>query len=230
MIYPYQKVLPLEYENTENRQFITENIQKLGPLHSALCRGLEFTSKNQFPIVQPYHGDIPEDLCAVYRLGKKSESLLSHLGGHFFTNDSNFERFWTYPFRYLPLLRKLLCILSPDFSIYSNMLLMQKLWNSFRNKLMSAFYQRNNIPLIPSPSWGDLFNSDLFMEGWPKNSIIAINSTGVGRDKRCRHIWLDGYYAMLDILKPIFILRYGCMIEGEKTEISRFYINNNKQL
>jgi hypothetical protein len=94
---------------------------------------------------------------------------------------------------------------------------------------MSAFYQHHVIPLIPAPSWGDLNHIELYMEGWPKNSIIAINSTGIGHDKRSRQIWLDGYYAMLDILKPLFILRYGCMIEGEKTEISRFYQNNNKQ-
>ena len=41
-------------------------------------------------------------------------------------------------------------------------------------------------------------------------------------------ISLEGYYAMLDILKPIHILRYGAYIEGEQKEISTYYPNNNK--
>lgn len=222
-------MLPLEFENTnDNNNLLTENYKSLGTLHSVICKGIDFTSKNQFPIVEPYSGNIPEILCSVHRLRKKPESLLRDLCGHFFTPDTNIETFWNFPFRHLPLLKMLGFVISTDFSIYTNMVLMQKLWNSFRNKLMSAFFQRNSINLIPAPSWGDLDNIELYMEGWPKESLIAINSTGVGHDKQCRHIWLEGYYAMLDILKPIHIIRYGAYIEGERKEISTYYPNNNK--
>lgn len=230
MIYPYQKSLPLEYENPESNQLLTESHQALGSLNSVLCKGIEFTSRNQFPIVEPFSGTVPEILCSVHRLRKKPETLLRDLCGHFFTTDSNFEAFWNYPFRYLRFLQRLRCVISTDFSLYTNMLLMQKLWNSFRNKLLSAFYQRNGINLIPAPSWGDLANIDLYMEGWPKESVIAVNSTGIGLDKRCRYIWLEGYHAMLEILKPIHIIRYGAYIEGERQEISTYYQNNNKQI
>lgn len=230
MEYPIQKIIPFEFDDTSNsNNFIVEDCQSVGPLHLNICKGIEYTSQNQQPIVLPYVGSIPEVMQSVHRLSRKPESFLSNCCGAFFTSDTNFERFWTYPYKYLAFLRKLHSILSPDFSLYSNMLLMQKFWNSFRNKLLSAFYQRNGIPLIPAPSWGDLEHIRLYMEGWPTKSIIAINSTGVGRDKRSRHIWLEGYYAMLDILKPIFILRYGSRIEGENIEISKFYSNNNKQ-
>jgi len=228
MIYPYQKIIPFDFGDSNDNGVLSENVSALGPLNLNICKGINFTSNNQFPIVSPYNGAIPNGLCSVHRLSKKQESFLNNLGGIFFTKDSNFEAYWTHPYKYLPFLRKFQCILSTDFSLYTNMLLIQKIWNSFRNKLMSAFYQRNSIPLIPAPSWGDLKYIDLYMEGWPTNSIIAINSTGIGKDKRCRHIWLDGYHAMLDILKPVYILRYGSMIEGEITEISKFYPNNNK--
>lgn len=228
MIYPYQKVLPLEYENPEENSCLTESHKALGPLNSVLCKGIEFTSKYQFPIVEPNNGDIPKVLCSVHRLRKKPDSQLRNICAHFYTSDFNFESFWNYPFRSISFLQQLGAVLSTDYSLYSNMLLMQKMWNSFRNKLMSAFFQRNNINLIPAPSWGDIEHIELYMEGWPKNSLIAINSTGVGRDKRCRHIWLEGYKAMLDILKPTHIIRYGGFIEGENNEISTYYPNNNK--
>ena len=228
MTYPYQKILPLEFETPDSNPLLTESYKTLGPLHSVLCRGIEFTSKNQFPIVEPYSGDIPELLCSVHRLRKKSESLLPGICCHFFTPDSNIEPFWNNPFRYLQWLRRFGYVISTDFSLYTNMVFIQKLWNSFRNKLLSAFYQRNGVNLIPAPAWGDLVNIELYMEGWPKSSVIAINSTGIGCDKRCRHIWLDGYNAMLDILKPIHIIRYGAYIEGERRDKSTYYPNNNK--
>ena len=229
MIYPYEKVLPFEYENSESDDSrLIERPKTLGPLHSALCNGIEFTGKNQFPIVEPYTGQLPEVLCSVHRLLGKPDSLLRDQGGHFFTSDSHIEPFWKYPFRYIQWLRKLGYVVSTDFSLYTNMLLMQKLWNSFRNKLMTAFFQHNGLNAIPAPSWGDLANLELYMEGWPKESIIAINSTGIGLDKRCRYIWLEGYHTMLDILKPIHIIRYGAYIEGERKEMSTYYPNNNK--
>lgn len=228
MIYPYSKILPLDYENPPKNSYLTENFQALGPLNSVLCKGINFTSKNQFPIVEPNSGEIPEILCSVHRLRKKPESLLCNTCGHFFTPDSNFESYWNYPFRYLRFLQRFRYVISTDFSLYTNMVLMQKLWNSFRNKLLSAFYQRNGINLIPAPSWGDLANIKLYMEGWPEHSLIAINSTGIGLDKRCRYIWLEGYNAMLDILKPIHIIRYGAYIEGECKELSTYYPNNNR--
>ena len=221
-------MLPLDYETPDSNPLLIENYRALGPLHSVLCKGIEFTSKNQFPIVEPYSGDLPEILCSVHRLCKKPDSHLRNTCGHFFTSDSNFESYWNNPFRYLRFLQQLGFVMSTDFSLYTNMVLMQKLWNSFRNKLLSAFYQRNGINLIPAPSWGDLVNIELYMEGWPKESIIAVNSTGIGLDKRCRYIWLEGYHAMLDILKPVHIIRYGAYIEGERTEMSTFYPNNNK--
>ena len=228
-MFSYEKIIPFEFvDNNANTSTLTESFKTLGPLHFALCNGIEFTGKYQFPIVEPYTGQLPEVLCSVHRLNKKSESLLCGICGHFFTSDSHIEPIWNYPFRYIQWLRKFGYVISTDFSLYTNMLLMHKLWNSFRNKLMTAFFQHNGLNAIPAPSWGDLPNIELYMEGWPKESIIAINSTGIGLDKRCRYIWLEGYNAMLDILRPIHIIRYGAYIEGERKEMSTYYPNNNK--
>ena len=139
MIYPFQKQIPFEYEDYEDNSYIDESYKTLGPLHSALCTGVEFTSKNQFPIVEPNTGNIPEVLCSVHRLRKKPDSLLRGICGHFFTPDSNIEPYWTHPFKYLQWLKKLGYVTSTDFSLYSNMVLIQKLWNSFRNKISISY-------------------------------------------------------------------------------------------
>ena len=57
------------------------------------------------------------------------------------------------------------------------------------------------------------------LDGWPTDSVILINSTGIGHDARAKTGFRDCYEAAIDILKPSFILRYGARQEGERTEI-----------
>ena len=52
-------------------------------------------------------------------------------------------------------------VISTDFSFYSDMLLPEVMWNTFRNKLLCAWWQKH----------------DLMLEGYPKNFIISITST-----------------------------------------------------
>ena len=208
MIYPFQKVLPLSFPG-ESIDTLTETIPDLGPLHLHICDGIDFTSEHQLPVVHAEVVGPPSELQAFYRLKGLPDLEKKN--------------------SFIKMFRKFGAILSPDFSLLTNMLEMQRLWNDFRNKLLAAFYQKWNVPVIASPSWSsDMKNIERYMDGWPHNSIIAINSTGVCRDKRSKHIWLDGYYAMLSILTPSHILRYGGMIEGERCDISTFYTNNNK--
>lgn len=228
MIYPVQKVLPLSFPG-ESIDTLTETIPDLGPLHLHICEGIDFSSEHQLPVVHPEVVSPPSELQAYYRLKERPDVEKKNVFGHFYTSDKNIEKVWSRPHSFIKMFRKFGAILSPDFSLLTNMLEMQRLWNDFRNKLLAAFYQKWNVPVVASPSWSsDMKNIERYMEGWPHNSIIAINSTGVCRDKRSRHIWLDGYYAMLSILKPVHILRYGGKIEGEKCDISTYYINNNK--
>ena len=230
MIYPMQKVLPLSFPG-ERTDTITEKIPDLGPLHLHICEGIDFTANHQMPVVRPEIVGPPSELQAFYRLKREPEAVMKNAFGHFYTPDKNIEKVWNRPHSFINLFRKFGGILSPDFSILMNMLEIQRLWNDFRNKLLAAFYQKWNVPVIASPSWSsDMKNFERYMEGWPHNSIIAINSTGVCLDKRSRHIWLDGYHAMLSILNPTHILRYGGMIDGEKCDFSTYYVNNNKIL
>lgn len=229
MIFPQQMVLPLAIPG-ERQDIIHEEIPDLGPLHLHLCKGIEFTAKFQLPIVKSVTIDIPEDMKAFYRLKKSASQNLKDIVAHFYTPDSNFERVWNRPHAYIELFRRFKAIVATDYSILTNMVEIQRFWNDFRNKLLASFYQKWNIPVIASPSWSsDLHNIERYMDGWPRQSLIAINSTGVCHDQRARHIWLDGYWAMMDILKPSHILRYGGFIEGEDTGISTYYVNNNRR-
>ena len=208
---------------------ISESPKEFGPLHIELCNGIDFTDKNQLPIVNSVDEIIPERLSSLHRLKNLSIDRLKGACVHFFVDDKKIEPLWTKPQFYAKVLSKFDFVLSTDFSVYMEMLRIQKWWNDFRNKLLAAYFQRFGVRVIPAPSWADMEDIDRYAEGWPKESLIAINSTGVGYDKLSIHNWLDGYFAMVDILKPKHILRYGRMIEGEYLDISTYYENNNQK-
>ncbi len=222
----HQLTLEFEFPEDENHNQVLElNLSTLGPLHMVFNQFINFTSRYQQPIVKPAKSALPDKISALYRIANKYDKYALTCP-HFFTKDENIEPAWTRPLSYLAKLQKFGRCMSPDFSIFENMVNEQKKWNSFRNKFLTALWQHFGIDVIAAPSCGDIADIDYYMEGWPKHSLIAINSTGVGTNKHSQYLFLDGYFAMLDILKPTHILRYGACIEGERTDISTYYPND----
>lgn len=203
-----EKFLEFEFVEDEKQVYTIEcRLGKQGPLHMVLNQFVNFTSNYQQPIVNPTSSAAPDCIRALCRIKNTHDELICP---HFFTRDEDIEPAWNKPLTYWRRLRKFGRCISTDFSIYENMVDAQKRWNSFRNKFLSALWQKLGIDVIPAPLWGNnIADIDYYMEGWPVNSLIAINSTGVGKDKHSQHLYLDGYNAMLEILRPMHIIRYG---------------------
>lgn len=194
-------------------------------LNRSICEQLSFTGKYQMPVVKANKASIPKQIRALYRLTGKA---IIQVVPHFYTSDNHFEALWTYPRKFIELLRRFPAVISTDFSIYLELTVNHKLWNIFRNKVMAAWWQLCGIEVIPNVSWTTDLSLACSFDGWPKHTMIAVNSTGIGTNQRCRHNWLDGYNAMLDVLAPTHILRYGARIEGEREDISTYYPNDNQ--
>ncbi len=198
----------------------------LGVLNQSICQHLAMTGQYEMPVVRAINCSAPKEMVALYHIGRwKEEGCIPH----FYTADGRFENTWEYPAKVLGTLAKYPMTVSPDFSVYENLALPQKLWNIFRNKLLAAWWQYNGLKVIPNVSW--IYGKDYAMsfDGWPSHSVIAVNSTGINGDERCRMMWLEGYKVMLEMLKPTHILRYGGHIEGECERISTYYENDNKK-
>lgn len=138
------------------------------------------------------------------------------IGVHFFLHDYQFERVWKYPDRYIDVLKKFAFVLSPDFSVYYDTPKIIQLYNLYRNRWCGKYWQEHGIKVIPTFSLGnpDLFN--VFCDGIPEHSTIAVSTLGDGR-------W--GNYTMLKAfwdmmiwkLKPETILLYGKDLSKELT-------------
>lgn len=196
-----------------------------GVLHHKLCESLSFTGAYQMPVVQPTNCNPPSRIMALYRL--KDATVSRDCVPHFYTKDDNFESVWNAPYKSLSRLHGFSSVISPDFSVYNELLYAQKVWNVFRNKLIAAWWQYNGIVVIPNISWPYGVDYAISFDGWPQHSVIAINSTGINRDTYSKHLWLAGYKELLCRLEPTHILRYGVKIKGEAEEISTYYPNDN---
>ncbi len=187
---------------------------------------LNFTSCFNQPVVRLCNIPIPERIKALNRLSRKN--TFCRVTPHFYVDDKHFNTLWTQFYVYLDRLRFFPSVIGPDFSTYSDWLLDIVRWNIFRNKFVVALLQYYGIDVIPNVSWSLPNSYEFAFEGLPQNSLIAVNSTGVGHNGFSKSLWLQGYKEMLSVLRPKHILRYGSVQKGEDESISTYYDNDNK--
>ena len=147
-------------------------------------------------------------------------------GVHFYIDDYQFERVWSYPEKYLDILLPYDCILSPDFSLYMDMPMPMKIWNVYRSRQIGAYYQSKGIKVIPTISWAEPETYEFCFRGIPKESIVSISTVGVKRDKRAVETWKDGVRAMIEAIEPKTILVYGGALEYDYGDVDVRYYDN----
>ena len=145
-------------------------------------------------------------------------------GIHFFIDDYQFERLWNYPEKYVDILKEYECILTPDFSLYTDMLMPLKIWNTYRSRQLGAYYQKQGIKVIPTISWAEKETYQFCFEGIPKGSIIAVSTVGIVKDKKATEIWVDGMKEAINRINPTKIILYGADIDFDfgSIEVVRF--------
>jgi len=194
------------------------------PLRHEMCTAVSFTEKYNMPLISPYNGPIPECIMSFNRV--RASSCRKYVV-HFFISDSFFECVWNSPVKYISLLKSLPAVISTDYSLYSDMLMPEIMWNTFRNKLLASWWQKNGVSVIPNVSWGKGWSLDMCLEGYPKHSVISINSTGLHQDCQAKRLWIEGYKKVIETLSPTHIIRYGAKQEGEDQSISTYFKNDN---
>lgn len=130
-------------------------------------------------------------------------------GVHFFTHDYQFERVWNSPDRYINLLRSYKYVLSPDFSLYTDLPLALQIYNEYRDMWLGRYWQGRGINVIPSVSWSDEQSFEWSFDGIAKHSVIAISSVGCLKNKEYRAKFLKGVDKAIETIQPIQILWHG---------------------
>ena len=136
-------------------------------------------------------------------------------GVHFFIDDYQFERFWTRPTVYVQRMKEFECMLTPDFSLLTDMPEPMKLWNVFRSRLIGQHFQEQGCRVIPTVSWAEPASFRYCFDGLPAQGTVAVGSIGVHRDPVALAAWHRGMDAMLERLEPTEILFYGLPVQRD---------------
>lgn len=177
----------------------------------------------QMPVIKN-DGYIPEKLTG-FNYAKTNKDKCT--GIHFFIDDYQFERIWNYPEKYIEVLAQYDCILSPDFSLYTEMPMPMKIWNVYRSRQIGSYYQSHGIKVIPTISWCEPETFQFCFEGITQGSIVAVSTVGVKESENALKLWRDGMDAMIEHIEPSTILVYGGELEHDYKGIPVKYYENN---
>lgn len=202
-------------ENERHRTNDTYNLELID---------IENSSNNfwQMPIIKN-DNFIPKDIIG-FNYAKTSKE--KNVGIHFYLDDYQFERLWNKPEDYIDILKQYDCIFSPDFSLYMDMPMPMKIWNTYRSRQIGQYYQNQGIKVIPTLSWADSETFEFCFEGIPKGSIVSISTIGVKKNKEALKIWKAGVDELIRRIEPSTILIYGGKLDYDYGDIKVIYYEN----
>lgn len=128
---------------------------------------------------------------------------------HFFLDDYQFNRVWTDPDRYIPMLQRFKYVLTPDFSLYTDFPKALQIYNHYRKHWLGAYWQLHGINVIPTIGWSNRDSFEWCFDGEPTQGVVAVSSVGTQVKKEAREKFIEGYMEMVKRLQPTQIIFYG---------------------
>ena len=125
---------------------------------------------------------------------------------HFFLDDYKFEVLWKDPEPRIEKLKEYRAILSPQFSMYTEMPVAVQIHQVFKNRWCGAYFQSKGLKVIPSLVWGEADTFWFSFDGIDEGSVVAVSTIGMRTEK---NLFMAGYKEMLRRIKPNAIICYG---------------------
>lgn len=147
-------------------------------------------------------------------------------GVSMYLHDYQINRLWNQPTRYVEMLAKAGCVLTPDFSLYPDVPTVLNIYNHYRKHWVGAYWQKQGVRVIPTICWADSDSFDWCFDGEPTNGAVSVSSIGTQRYADTKSAFMRGYDAMLDRLQPDTILFFGKVPEecrGNICPVEAFY-------
>jgi hypothetical protein len=136
----------------------------------------------------------------------------------FYEHDTYFAGILKEPSAYVEDVKRFGKMLTLDCSLYRDITLTAQIANTYRNRAIGHFFQKQGIYVIPNVRWGDerSYTTSVLPEkfaflGVPKQSIVSIGTYGAIQGKENKFYFKQGLAAMLDELEPMVVLVYGSM-------------------
>lgn len=168
----------------------------------------EFVVRGNYdlPLIRKQNIDINKIKLMSYSNARYQDNRNKSKTIHFFIHDYRFEHVYSNPIMSIDKLKQYYCLLSPDFSLYTDMPLLLQMYSSFKNRWCGAFWQAQGLNVIPSISWSEERSFDFCFDGIENGSIVAISTHG---NNKTKEKFLNGYMKMLEKINPSAIICYG---------------------
>ncbi len=148
-------------------------------------------------------------------------------GVHFYIDDYRMENLYYYPSKSLHRLKQYKFVISPDYSLYTDMPKAIQIFNVFRSRWCGAYWQSQGLTVIPNVSWGDCGTFDFCFDGIEGGSIVAVGTIGC---KHSKMAFMRGYNEMLRRIKPSAIICFGTPFTEMKGNIIPIDYNASRRV
>lgn len=167
----------------------------------------ETENKYGFPVVRSSENFQCSDLVG-FHLAKSMKSEHKGKAVHFFLDDYKFEQVWTRPRDFINTFLHYGNIVSPTFSIWSNQPYALNLFNMYRSRWCTRFFQEFGINVLVDCRWSDESSYDYAFSGIEKHSPLIVNTVGT-KYLENRKMFIDGFEEMLRRIEPSKLYVYG---------------------
>lgn len=151
-----------------------------------------------------------------------------HKGIHHFVDDWRFEGLYTHPDRCINTYSQYRFVLTPDYSLYSEMDLWRQIESVGKSRWVGAYWQKQGMTVIATTSWGQPSSYSFCFDGIEKHSIVAVGMIGC---KHSRPSFMRGYDAMLESVEPEAIICLGEPFPEMKGKIIKVdYISSRRNV
>lgn len=215
-----------ETEHQENQEATQEKVEGILNTGKGVFVG---EGKYDMPKMNPVYDmpDVKEWISFNYVL---SDTKPEGKGVHFFIDDYQFERCWRNPDAYIDKLSQYECVLSPDFSPYSDMPMRTQIFNHYRKQWLACYWQYHGITVIPTiRASRDERSLEWYLDGMPHDGIVAISAMWTSNNDDAKQYFIEKEYEqMFNTLNPKKVLVYGGKeeilkeLKGETERIKSF--------
>lgn len=177
--------------------------------HSYLVEGASIVGKPGIPMLLDLkNAQVPKDMIP-FEKAKHQTDKRKYV--HFYMHDKGFSDVLTSTKKYIELLKEYDGVISPDCSLLIGQSECLQQTNTYFNRAVGYYLQKNGIPVIPNIRWSDESSFEYCFLGVPKHSIVSVSTHGCIKSNEQKRLFKAGLEEMIKVLEPTDVLVHGHM-------------------
>ena len=121
---------------------------------------------------------------------------------HFFSDDPYIDKAYDRPEVTVERIAQYKYVLTPDFSLLTDMPIWKQIDNVARSRWCGKFWQEMGLTVIPTVSWSTPQSYEFAFLGLPQGTAVAVSTLSVRSGKTERALFLAGYNELITRIEP----------------------------